>query len=84
MQFRKMNICDCGKPVEKVREDFGLKMCRDCAFSLPDDVPIKGRMVYSHKTGSEIEIMTTESYNANKKYFMPNGPRSSVKNFMRG
>jgi hypothetical protein len=41
-------------------------------------------MVYSYKTGGEIEIMSTESFEANRKYFVPNGPRSSVKNFMRG
>ena len=61
-----------------------LKLCKSCAFSLPDVPQIKGRMVYSHKTGAEIEIMSAESFEANRKYFVPNGPRSSVKNFMRG
>jgi len=28
--------------------------------------------------------MSADSWDANKKYFIPNGPRSSVKNFMRG
>lgn len=79
-------ICGCGSPIEKVRLEFGLKICKSCAFSLPDhdQATIKGRMVYSHKTGGEIEIMSTESFEANRKYFVPNGPRSSVKNFMRG
>jgi len=79
-------ICGCGSPIEKVRLEFGFKLCKSCAFSLPDhDQPkVKGRMVYSHKTGGEIEIMSTESWDANKKYFIPNGPRSSVKNFSRG
>ena len=77
-------ICGCGKPVEQVRVDFGLKICKSCAFAMPDRPKVKGRMVYGHKTGGTIEIMSAESFEANKKYFVPNGPRSSVKNFMRG
>jgi hypothetical protein len=48
------------------------------------DVPRpKGRMVYSHKTGAEIEILSAESWEENKKYFTPNGARSALKNFSR-
>tara|TARA_Y100001937_G_C6874190_1_gene221924 strand:- start:261 stop:500 length:240 start_codon:yes stop_codon:yes gene_type:complete len=79
-----MKFCGCGSPIEKARQALNLKLCKSCAFSLPDVPPVKGRMVYSHKTGAEIEIMSAESFEANKKYFVPNGPRSSVKNFMRG
>jgi hypothetical protein len=77
-------ICGCGSPIEKVRLEFGFKLCKSCAFSLPEQPRVKGRMVYSDKTGGEIEILSAESWDANKKYFIPNGPRSSVKNFLRG
>lgn len=77
-------ICGCGKPVEKARADLGLKICKACAFAIPDRPKVKGRMVYGHKTAGSIEILSAESWEANKKYFIPNGPRSSVKNFMRG
>ena len=77
-------ICGCGKPVEKAREELGLKICKACAFAIPDRPKVKGRMVYGHKTAGSIEILSAESWEANKKYFVPNGPRSSVKNFMRG
>jgi hypothetical protein len=49
----------------------------------PDVPKPKGRQVYGHKTGCEIEIHTAESWNRNKKYFMPNGARSCVKNFSK-
>ena len=77
-------ICVCGKPVEKAREELGFKICKACAFAMPDRPKVKGRMVYGHKTAGTIEILSAESWEANKKYFIPNGPRSSVKNFMRG
>ena len=77
-------ICGCGKSVEKARADLGFKICKACAFAMPDRPKVKGRMVYGHKTAGTIEILSAESWEANKKYFIPNGPRSSVKNFMRG
>jgi hypothetical protein len=42
-----------------------------------------GRMVYGHKTAGAIEIMTKECWDSNKKYFVPNGARSCVKNFSK-
>jgi len=42
-----------------------------------------GRMVYGHKTAGAIEIMTKENWENNKKYFIPNGARSCVKNFSK-
>ena len=65
-----MKFCGCGSPIEKARQMLNLKLCKSCAFSLPDTPSVKGRMVYSHKTGAEIEIMSAESFEANKKYFI--------------
>jgi hypothetical protein len=42
-----------------------------------------GRMVYGHKTAGAIEVMTKECWDSNKKYFVPNGARSCVKNFSK-
>jgi|MDSV01.2.fsa_nt_gb hypothetical protein len=44
----------------------------------------RGVMVYGHKTAGSIQVFTNESWERNKKYYVPNGPRSAVKNFMRG
>lgn len=56
-----------------------------------DDVPPRettrnrrGVMSYGHKTGGSIEIFTNESWEKNKKYYVANGARSCVKNFLRG
>ena len=56
-----------------------------------DDPPIrevvrnrKGVMVYGHKTAGSIQVFTNESWQRNKKYYVANGPRSAVKNFIRG
>jgi hypothetical protein len=40
-------------------------------------------MVFSHKTGGTLQTMSAEYYEQNKKYFIPNGARSVVKNFSR-
>ncbi|NBP04513.1 MAG: hypothetical protein EBU90_31405 [Proteobacteria bacterium] len=42
-----------------------------------------GRLCFEHKTGGSIEIMTKQAWEANKKYFIPNGARSCVKNFSK-
>lgn len=44
----------------------------------------RGVMNYGHKTAGSIQVFTNESWERNKKYYVPNGARSCVKNFMRG
>ena len=65
---------------ENLKEILGLN-------SLPPREKIRNRrgvMNYGHKTAGSIQIFTNESWERNKKYYVPNGPRSCVKNFMRG
>lgn len=40
-------------------------------------------MVFDHKTGGTIQIMSEKSYKENKKYYVPFGARSVVKNFSK-
>ena len=75
-------FCGCGNAVESARAELGLKICKSCAFAGPDVPRPKGRMVYGHKVGGEIEILSASSWQENKKYFTPNN-RSAVKNFSR-
>lgn len=42
-----------------------------------------GRMIYGHKTGGQIEIMTKDTFEDTKKYYDANGARSAVKNFSK-
>jgi hypothetical protein len=40
-------------------------------------------MAYDHKTAPNIQIMTSECFDEQKKYYQPNGARSAVKNFSK-
>lgn len=40
-------------------------------------------MVFDHKTGGELQIMSAALYEREKKYYVPNGARSAVKNFSK-
>ena len=72
----------CKSPIETGRVELGLKTCLRCA-KIFSTSKVKGRMVYAHKTGATIEVLSAESYEENKKYFIPQGTFSSMKNFSR-
>jgi hypothetical protein len=38
-------------------------------------------MIYSHKTGGEIQVFSNEEWDRNKKYYKSNHGRSNMKNF---
>ena len=82
MKIKKHLVCRCGNIVETERVELGLKNCIECARRLNIQKK-KGRMVYFHKTGGQIEVMSAQSYEENKKYFVPQGVYSSVKNFSK-
>jgi hypothetical protein len=42
-----------------------------------------GRMIYGHKTAGQIEIMTKDTFEETKRYYVANGARSAVKNFSK-
>ena len=42
-----------------------------------------GRMIYGHKTAGQIEIMTKDTFEDTKRYYVANGARSAVKNFSK-
>ena len=79
----EVKFCGCGNVIPFERAEMGKRICVSCAEKLGTP-KVKGRMVFGHETAGSIEILSAESWDANKKYFVPNGPRSSVKNFMRG
>lgn len=58
-------------------------VCASCAREHNFVKPRKGIMVFGHKTGGELQTMTADFYNKNKKYWIPQGARSCVKNFSR-
>ncbi len=76
------SICNCSKPIHPARVAHGFSNCIDCANANPVEPP-KGVMIYDHKTGGQLEIHSAESWRINKKYYIPNGARSAVKNFSK-
>lgn len=77
-----MKQCGCGNVVPEERFSLGFKNCVNCAQAAYKGRP-KGVMVHTHKTGSEIQILQPDVWKSQKKYFVPNGPRSTIKNFSR-
>jgi len=77
-----MNNClKCGNSVPVERIELGYRNCVTCStasYKKP-----KGVMIWTHKTNPEIQIMSNDCWESQKKYFIPNGPRSAVKNFSK-
>lgn len=57
--------------------------CSACAKKHKLGAPRKAFIAFDHKTGGEIQIVSAQFYEDNKKYFIPNGARSAVKNFSK-
>lgn len=68
----------CGGLIEQGRVEMGLPHCLSCA-QLINVGRVKGRMIYEHKTGGFIEVMSSTSYSDNKKYFHRKANRSIMK-----
>ena len=75
----------CASLIEEERLEIlpDTTFCSPCAQKLQPVKPRKGIMVFSHKTGGELQTMSDDFYNKNKCYFVANGARSVVKNFSR-
>ncbi len=78
MQVTKYVMCGCGSPMPLERKELGFNYCISCADKI-NRPKTRGRMVYEHKTGGYIEIMSNDSYNSNKKYFTRKANRSILK-----
>jgi hypothetical protein len=57
--------------------------CSSCAHKHNVVKPRKGVMVYGHKTAGEIQIMNADLFEETRKYYVPNGARSVMKNFSK-
>ena len=75
----------CASSIEEERLEIlpNTVFCASCAQKIQPVAPRKGIMVFSHKTGGELQTMSADYYEKNKKYFVPNGARSVIKNFSR-
>jgi len=75
----------CASQIEPERIEIlpDTKVCASCAQQLNLVKPRKGIMVFTHKTGGELQTMSDSFYNQNRRYFVANGARSCVKNFSK-
>ena len=80
-----MNCRTCDNSIETERLEVlpTTLFCSSCAHKHNIVKPRKAFTIHSHKTGSEIQIVSAEFFNNNKNYFIPQGARSCVKNFSR-
>ena len=80
-----MNCRCCSNQIEPERLEVlpNTVVCSSCAHQYNFVKPRKGIMVFSHKTGGELQTMSEDYYNKNKRYFVANGARSVVKNFSK-
>ena len=78
-----MKCITCSNDIEQPRVEFGMKTCKACAFRGRDVTRYKGVMNWSHKTAPVIQVMSSECFDEQKKYYTPQGARSSVKNFSK-
>tara|TARA_R110002073_G_scaffold261227_1_gene424090 strand:+ start:254 stop:505 length:252 start_codon:yes stop_codon:yes gene_type:complete len=54
--------CICNKVIEPERTEFGLVVCKDCAFKGRSQEKYKGAMIFDHKTGGECQVMSGEDF----------------------
>lgn len=75
----------CASLIESERLEIlpNTSFCAPCAQKIQPERAKKGIMVFSHKTGGELQSMSAEDYEKKKRYFVANGARSVIKNFSR-
>ena len=57
--------------------------CSSCAKKHNLGVARKGRMIFDHKTGGTLQIMSEQLFNNTRRYYEPDGARSVMKNFSK-
>tara|TARA_E500000318_G_C3493391_1_gene185358 strand:- start:543 stop:794 length:252 start_codon:yes stop_codon:yes gene_type:complete len=78
----KSNICRCGSKINEGRIELGFTNCISCAEANPVS-KYKGAMNWSHKTAPTLQVMSSECWDNQKKYYVAQGARSAVKNFSK-
>jgi hypothetical protein len=80
-----MNCRTCTSKIEPERLEVlpNTVFCSTCAHKHNVVKPRKGIMCFDHKIGGELQIMSADLYEREKKYYIPNGGRSCVKNFSK-
>ena len=67
--------------IEEARVDLGLAYCLACATQLPTP-RYKGAMIYAHKTGGAIQLMSPSEHAGYKRHTRRVGQRSALRNVL--
>jgi hypothetical protein len=80
-----MNCASCYNLIEQERLVLipHTQVCSNCARLYNVGKKKKGHMIFGHKTGAEIQVLSHDCFESQKKYWTPNGARSAVKNFSK-
>lgn len=80
-----VTCCNCFEEVEKERLALvpHTQVCSACARLYNVGKKKKGHMVWGHKTAAEIQVLSHDCFESQKKYWTPQGARSAVKNFSK-
>jgi len=83
--IKRMTCNNCFNAIELERLELipNTRFCGGCARVLNLGKKKKGHMLWNHKTGAEIQVLSAETFESQKKYWTPNGARSAVKNFSK-
>lgn len=60
-----MECIHCFNKVSEARVEAGYNYCRLCAEHVPK---VRGAMVWSHKTGGELQVLSPDQFATHKKY----------------
>lgn len=73
--------CACGNTVEHERiELLNSYVCSKCANAgVAQPPPVRGAMIYGHKTAGEIEIMPESTFTLHKQAFRRVGQQSNLR-----
>lgn len=83
--MKRMNCTHCFNSIEQERLELipHTQLCGGCARFFNVGKKKKGHMIFGHKTGAEIQVLSHDCFESQKKYWTPNGARSAVKNFSK-
>lgn len=74
--------CGCGNQIPVERASLGYKTCITCSQAAYKGRP-RGVLCWDHKTAPTLQVLSPDTWKTQRKYYVPNGARSAVKNFSK-
>lgn len=74
----------CSSPVEDVRLELGLLICKRCAHLGYDEPKKVGYICYEHKTGGALQVVNKDAFDDYKFKSSRKGQSSTLRNVLHG